>query len=66
MLRVLVFVGSVGLAACSDEVSGKPLGEPCVAHEECASRLCTTPGSDGGARSDGGTGKRCAEPGLTP
>lgn len=62
----MLFVGLLGIASCADDVSGKPLGEACVAHEECASRLCTVPAAlDGGAR-DGGVGKRCAEPGLTP
>jgi hypothetical protein len=67
MLIRIIFVGMVGLAGCSDDVSGKALGEPCVAHEECASKLCTTPAmADSGARSDAGLTKRCAEPGLTP
>lgn len=61
-----VLAGALALAGCSDDVTGKTNGEPCVAHEECASKLCTIPALDGGLKDGGLPAKRCMEPGLTP
>lgn len=69
MLRTVLLLATLALTSwtCSDDVKGKPNGEPCIAHEDCASKLCTIPTTPREAGvTDGGTGKICTEPGLTP
>ncbi len=63
----LLISGSLALASCDDSPSGKSLGEACVAHEECASKLCSILPLEAGMR-DGSVlpAKRCLEPGLQP
>jgi hypothetical protein len=61
-MRTLILICGVMLAAsCADEVKGKKLGESCLLHEECASKLCTVAPREAGA-SDGGVGKVCTSP----
>ena len=64
MLLVLVCLAFWTLPACSDD-DGLALGEPCNAHTECASGLCTIPSApDGGFGDAGMPQKRCMSPGL--
>jgi len=61
MLRVGLLVLVAWLTGCSDEPAGKKIGESCVGHEECASRLCTSPPATDGAKP---AGKVCVEPNV--
>ena len=60
-----LLVLALTLLACADEEKKLELGEPCDAHTQCASGLCSIPFPDGGL-GDAGTQltKRCMEPGI--
>jgi hypothetical protein len=65
-VAVLLAALALGGPACSDDVRGKANGEPCITHDECASKLCTIPPAGQEAGPPGtSTGKICTEPGLT-
>jgi hypothetical protein len=60
MLTVILLVFTASALGCSDDPSGKANGEPCLSHDECASKLCTTPPAPEAGLPDGGTpAKQC-------
>lgn len=63
-MRLILLIVIVSFAGCGDD-DKLALGQPCNAHEECASGLCSIPIPDGGMGDLGVTPpKRCMEPGL--